>query len=141
MSLVIENEESCNAATGRELSEIFALAPASNLGINWDVGNGYMQGEISYPNGYNTLDKKRIWHMHLKGMNCKNGLKNCSETVAGTGEIDLVGQFKALLRDGYHETMSLECEFQASGLTHLETTKQSLEGVLRDMATATGGNS
>lgn len=139
--LVIENEESCNAATGRESALILAKAPAPNLGFNWDVGNGYTRGEVSYPDGYNALDKKRIWHMHLKGMVCATRLKNCSESIAGEGQIDLVGQFKALIRDGYEETMSVECEFEAPGLTHLETTKRSVEGVLRCMAAATGGNS
>lgn len=140
MRLVIENEEICNAATGHELSKILAMVPASNLGANWDVGNGYIQGEVSYPDGYRFLDKKRIWHMHLKGMKCRAALQGCSETVAGEGQIDLVGQFKALLRDGYNETMSLECEFEMPGLTHMETTKKSLEGALRAMALATGEN-
>jgi L-ribulose-5-phosphate 3-epimerase len=134
--LVIENEETCNAATGRELGELLTMAPASNLGINWDVGNGYWHGESSFPDGYNTLDKKRIWHIHLKGVTCEAKLKNCSETFAGQGQIDLVGQFRKLVRDEYRETMSLECEFIAPGLTQIETTQRSLEGLLRDMATA-----
>lgn len=136
MRLVIENEESCNAATGRELAGIFTLAPAHNLGINWDVGNGYSQGDVSFPDGYNALDKRRIWHMHLKGMACEPNLKHCSESLAGEGQIDLEGQFVQLLRDEYHETMSLECEFKMPGLTHAETSKRSLEGVLRAMTLA-----
>lgn len=138
MRLVIENEDSCNAATGRELAKILTLAPAANLGINWDVGNGYWQGEVSFPDGYNALDKKRIWHMHLKGVACDTNLRHCSETFAGRGQVDLAGQFRRLVRDGYQETMSLECEFEAPGLTHLQTTKRSLEDLLRVMATALG---
>jgi L-ribulose-5-phosphate 3-epimerase len=137
MRLVIENEESCNAATGHELAKILALAPAPNLGANWDVGNGYTQGEVSYPDGYRALDKKRIWHMHLKGMVCANGRK-CSETFADEGQIDLIGQFRQLLRDAYEGTMSLECEFQAPGLSHLETSKRSLAGLLKVMSNAGG---
>jgi sugar phosphate isomerase/epimerase len=57
-------------------------------------------------------------------------------TFAGQGQIDLVGQFRKLVRDEYRETMSLECEFMAPGLTQLETTRRSLEGLLGDMATA-----
>lgn len=139
MRLVIENEETCNAATGHELAKVLALAPSPNLGANWDVGNGYMQGEVSFPDGYDALDKKRIWHMHLKGMTCASpGLKNCSETVAGQGQINLKGQFIQLLKDGYHETMSLECEFEAPGMSHLQTTKRSLDGLLKVMAAACG---
>lgn len=137
--LVIENEESCNVATGRELSRILAAVPASNLGANWDVGNGYMQGEVSYPNGYEQLDKSRIWHMHLKSMKCEAALKQCSETIAGEGQVDLVGQFKALLRDGYAETMSVECEFSLPGLSQSATAKRSVVGVIRAMKSAAAG--
>ncbi len=136
MRLVIENEESCNAATGRELSRILGLARLPNLGANWDVGNGYWEGETSFPDGYDALDKKRIWHMHLKGVVCAADFQKCSEAIAGQGQNDLAGQFRQLIRDGYQETMSLECEFQSRGLTHLETTKRSLEGLLRVMKTA-----
>jgi L-ribulose-5-phosphate 3-epimerase len=133
MRLVIENEGSCNAATGRELAGILKLAPARNLGANWDVGNGYSQGEVSFPDGYDTLDKKRIWHMHLKGIACASQLSHCKESLAGESQIDLAGQLKQLLHDGYQETMSLECEFKAPGLTHMETSKRSLEGLLAVM--------
>jgi sugar phosphate isomerase/epimerase len=138
MRLVIENEESCNAATGRELANVLAIAPASNLGANWDIGNGYTHGEASFPDGYNALNKKRIWHMHLKGMTCRANRKNCSESVAGEGEVDLVGQLRQLLRDEYQETMSLECEFEAPGLSHAATTKRSLQGLLKAMSAAMG---
>lgn len=137
--LVIENEEACNVATGHELSRILAAVPAPNLGANWDVGNGYIQGEVSYPNGYDQLDKARIWNMHLKSMQCQSGLKHCSEMVAGQGQVDLVGQFKALLRDGYHESMSVECEFSLPGLSHQATTTRSVQGVIRAMEEATSG--
>jgi len=134
MRLVIENEGSCNATTGSELAGILKMVPAPNLGANWDVGNGYARGEVSFPDGYDALDKKRIWHMHLKGIACAAQLKNCKEGLAGEGQIDLAGQFRRLIRDGYQETMSLECEFKAAGLTHLETSKRSLEGLLKVLA-------
>jgi sugar phosphate isomerase/epimerase len=137
--LVIENEEACNAATGHELAQVLGLAPAQNLGANWDIGNGYSHGEASFPGGYNALDKKRIFHMHLKDMKCEANLQHCSDAIAGQGQVNLVGQFRQLLRDGYEESMSLECEFKAPGLTHVETTKRSLQGVLAAMSTAVAG--
>lgn len=136
MRLVIENEEACNAATGRELATVLGKAPVQNLGANWDVGNGYSQGEASFPDGYDALDKKRIWHMHVKDMTCQANRKHCSEAIIGQGQVNLLGQFKQLLRDGYEGTMSLECEFKAPGLTHLETTRRSLEGWLKVLSAA-----
>ena len=129
--IVIENEESCNAATGHETAAILKMTPSPNLGFNWDVGNGYTKGEVSYPDGYNALDKSRIWHLHLKGMQCGPGTKKCHETFADEGVIDLLGQLRALLRDHYDGTMSLECEFKAPGMTHLQTTERSMQGLLR----------
>ncbi len=136
MRIVIENEESCNVATGRELSDMLSKSPARNLGVNWDVGNGLWRGENSFPDGYSRLNPKRVWHLHLKGVTCGPGLQNCSESLADQSQIDLLGQLRRLLHDGYQETMSLECEFKAAGLTHLETSKRSLEGLIRIMAAA-----
>ncbi|MGA2630414.1 MAG: sugar phosphate isomerase/epimerase family protein [Terriglobia bacterium] len=129
--LAIENEESCNGGTGHEVAAILKMVPASNIGFTWDVGNGYWNREVSYPDGYNSLDKSRIWNVHLKGIQCDSGMSNCRESFVDDSQIDLLGQLKALVRDHYHETMSLECEFKAPGLSHQQTTQRSMEGLLR----------
>ena len=137
--LAIENEEACNAATGHELAAIVKMTAATNLGYNWDIGNGYGHGEVSYPDGYSALEKNRIWNMHLKGMHCAPGLKSCAETFADAGEIDLAGQLRALLHDHYRETMSLECEYSAHGMSHQQTTERSLQGLLRVVSAVASG--
>src|SRR2546426_7279424 len=155
MRLALEDEGSCNVGSGHELAAMLKLVPAVNLGANWDVGNGYWHGEVSYPEGYAALDKKRIWHMHLKDARCgatatakekaeafrKQGARvseqsKCQTAIVGTGQVDLAGQLRALLRDGYEGTMSLEPEYEAPGVTHFEATRQSLERLLKIMATA-----
>jgi len=138
MRLLIENESACNVATGREVAQILKMTPASNLGANWDVGNGWWQGEVSFPDGYAALDKRRLWHLHVKGVRCEKGITNCQETTAGQGANDLLGQFHALVRDGYEGTMSLECEVESPGMTHLATTKRSLEELLQILSKTTG---
>ena len=155
MRLVLEDEGSCNVGSGHELGAMLKLVPAVNLGANWDVGNGYWHGEVSYPVGYGALDKNRIWHMHLKDVRCdaaatakekaeafrKQGTRvteqsKCQTAIVGTGQVDLAGQLRALLRDKYDGTMSLEPEYEAPGVTHFEATRQSIEGLLKIMATA-----
>ena len=155
MRLALEDEGSCNVGSGHELAAMLKLVPAANLGANWDVGNGYWHGEVSYPAGYAALDKKRIWHMHLKDVRCgaaatakekaeafrKQGARvsersKCQTAIVGAGQVDLAGQLRALLRDGYEGTMSLEPEYEAPSVTHFEATRQSLEGLLKIMATA-----
>src|SRR5215831_17929211 len=68
--LVLEDEGSCNVGCARELTKMLILVPNENFGANWDVGNGYWHGEVSFPDGYALLDKKRIWHVHLKDVRC-----------------------------------------------------------------------
>ncbi len=58
--LVLENESACNVSTGRELARMLKLVPAKNFGANWDIGNGYWNGEDSFPTGYAALPKDRI---------------------------------------------------------------------------------
>ncbi len=131
MRLVLENESACNVATGQELARMLKLVPASNFGANWDIGNGYWQGERSYPDGYAALDKKRAWHMHLKDVRCRQGYKECQTAIVGEGQVNLVGQFRALLKNDYQGTMSLEPEYETASITHLDATKRSLEALLK----------
>ena len=135
--LTIENEDATNVGTVQELAKMLATLPP-NVGANYDIGNGLWLGEVPYPEGYKRLDPKRIWNIHLKGAQCQPAFKDCQETFADLGQIDLKGQLQALLRDGYEGTMSLECEFEAPHLTHTETTRRSLEGLLKVMSAAVG---
>jgi L-ribulose-5-phosphate 3-epimerase len=151
--LVLEDEGSCNVGCARELSKMLSLVPNINFGANWDVGNGYWHGEISFPDGYALLDKKRIWHVHLKDVRCgdpaakqpkaeawrlKSGPEtetpNCHTALVGEGEVDLLGRLRALLRDGYQGTLSLEPEYETPSLSHQEATRRSLEKLLKIVA-------
>lgn len=133
--LAIEDEGACNVGTGHELAALLARVKSSHVGATWDVGNPWFGGEVSFPSGYDVLPKNRIWHMHLKGVACEAPGKQCHEAFADQGSIDLVGQFRALRRDHYTGTMSLECEYHAPGMTHRQTTQRSMEGLLK-VATA-----
>ena len=153
--LLLEDEGSCNVGCARELAQMLNLVPNVNFGANWDVGNGLWHGEVPFPDGYALLDKKRIWHLHLKDVRCghsavgqqkseawrlKGGpesqTSNCHTALVGEGEVDLLGQLRALLRDGYQGTMSLEPEYETASVTHQEATRHSLQTLLKIMATA-----
>ena len=136
LRLVLENESLCNVATGAEQGRMLNLVPAPNFGMNWDIGNGYWQGETSFPDGYAALSKKRIWHMHLKDVRCGPDYTNCNTAIVGTGQVKLVEQLRALVRDGYDGTMSLEPEYEDKTTSHLAATQRSLEALLKTMAAA-----
>jgi L-ribulose-5-phosphate 3-epimerase len=130
--LVLENEFSCNVATGRESAAMLDAVKSPALGLNWDPGNAYAAGELKpYPEGYDPLDKKRLWHMHLKDAapNPKGG-----EAVwmpIGAGKIDYVGQFRALLKNGYEGTMSLETHYLNAAKDKDASSRESMDGLLK----------
>jgi L-ribulose-5-phosphate 3-epimerase len=112
--LVLENEPSCNTATGAESAKVLAAVPSPHFMLNWDPGNAAASGETPYPNGYALLPKNRIGHCH-----CKNTVRKPDGSYewapVGKGIVDWVGQFKALKKDGYHEAISLETHWHGAG--------------------------
>jgi len=132
MILVLENEMSCNTATGEESAAVLAAVPDSNFMLNWDPGNAAALGSTPYPKGYDALPKKRIGHCHVKDVIRKPDGKYDWAAV-GTGIVDWVGQFKAFLRDGYHLAISLETHWRGAG-TPEASSRASMEGLKKVLA-------
>jgi sugar phosphate isomerase/epimerase len=130
--LLLENEPSCNTATGAEAAKVLSAVPSSNLMLNWDPGNATAAGEKAYPDGYALLPKGRIGHCH-----CKDVAKAGSDDWAamGKGIVDWVAQFKSLERDGYHFAVSLETHWRGAG-TSEESTRQSWAGMRMELQEA-----
>jgi sugar phosphate isomerase/epimerase len=112
--LVLENEPSCNTATGAESAKVLAAVPSAHFMLNWDPGNAAAMGETPYPNGYALLPKNRIGHCH-----CKSAIRKPDGSYewapVGKGVVDWVGQFGALKKDGYHYAVSLETHWRGAG--------------------------
>ena len=129
--LVLENEFSCNVATGAEGAAMLNTVRSPALGLNWDPGNAYAAGETPFPNGYEPIDKKRMWHMHLKDA-APNPQGGESEWMPiGAGKIDFVGQFRALIKDGYEGTMSLETHYLNAAKNKEQSSRESMQGLLK----------
>jgi len=133
--LVLENEFSCNVATGVESAAMLSIVKSPSLALNWDPGNAYDAGETPYPDGYNALDKSRIFHMHLK--DGAPGAKGQVEWAPiGSGKIDFVGQFRALIKDGYKGTMSLETHYLNAAKDKEASSRESMDGLLKVIRSA-----
>jgi L-ribulose-5-phosphate 3-epimerase len=131
--LVLENEPACNTATAFEAARLLAAVKSKHLMLNWDPGNAASHGEKAYPDGYNLLPKNRISHCH-----CKDVIRKADGfewAAMGHGEIDWVGQFKALKRDGYHGAVSLETHWRGAG-TAEDSTTQSWTGMKDELQRA-----
>lgn len=124
--LILENEYECNSGTGAEAARTLAAVPNKNFMINWDPGNAAALGEKAYPDGYAKVPKERIGHMHLKDVQKKPD-GTFGWAAMGKGIIDYTEQFRAMLRDGYRGTMSLETHWDGGG-TPEESSRISMAG-------------
>ena len=69
-------------------------------------------GEQSFPDGYRKLDPARIFHVHLRDYKHQDGKVVWARV--GDGEFDNLGQIRALLKDGYKGTFTLETHWARS---------------------------
>jgi sugar phosphate isomerase/epimerase len=128
--LVLENEHSCNVGTGKELGRILRDINSPHLRGNWDPGNAVMLDEVPYPDGYNAV-RGLFAHMHVKDVRKDPQTGKKSWAPVGGGFIDFHGQFKALREDKYDGTMSLETHYRRPDGNKMESTRESLEGLLK----------
>jgi sugar phosphate isomerase/epimerase len=131
--LVLENEGSCNTATGVEAGEVLRAVQTPALMLNWDPGNAASLGEKAFPDGYAALPKDRIGHCHCKDVVRKD--QGYEWAAMGQGLINWVGQFKALKSDGYHHAVSLETHWRGAGSAE-ESTIQSWAGMKEELQKA-----
>ncbi len=127
ITLLLENEPSCNTATGAEAARTLDAVRSSTFKLNWDPGNAASVGEVAYPDGYSRLPKARIGYMHCKDV-VRSTTGKSDWMKMGGGIIDYVGQFRALKRDGYRGVVSLETHWRGAG-TPEESSRQSMAGM------------
>lgn len=132
--LLLENEMSCNTATGSEAVALLQAIPNKNFMLNWDPGNAAALARVSYDKGYDLLPKERIGHCHCKDVVLKPGDKYDWAPV-GAGMVDWLEQIRALQRDGFHYGLSLETHWRGGG-TPEQSTRISMEGLKKTLAAA-----
>ena len=128
--LVLENEHECNVGTGKELGRILRDVNSPALRGVWDPGNAVMLGETPFPDGYEAV-KGLFPHMHIKDARKNPETGKITWAPVGGGFIDFKGQFAALHQDHYSGTMSLETHYRRPDGNKAESTRESLEGLLK----------
>ena len=122
--LLVENEFDCNVGTGTESARLFKTISDRTLMHNWDPGNCFEAGEQPFPKAWNQLDHSRILHTHLKDASGKKW------RPIGGGEIDFVGQFKALKAMKYAGTLSLETHYRNAQHDLYTSSTESMDGLV-----------
>jgi sugar phosphate isomerase/epimerase len=134
ITLMIENEPSCNTASSKEAAEVLASIPHPNFKLLWDPGNSWFAGLDPFPEGYHLLPAARIAHVH-----CKDAVKNAAGkpewAAVGRGKINFSSLFAALSRDGFSGALSLETHWRGAGSAE-ESTRQSMKGLKEALAKA-----
>jgi L-ribulose-5-phosphate 3-epimerase len=128
MRLALENVGGSYVSTGAEAADLLKAVPNDNFGLTWDPNNAGLSGEHAFPDGYKKLDPARIIHVHLRDYRFKDGKGEWC--AVGEGEMDNLGQIRALRKAGYKETFTLETHYRSpQGKAHASRT--SLTGLLK----------
>jgi sugar phosphate isomerase/epimerase len=109
--LVLESDPSVQATNARTLTEVVEAVASPLVRALWDPGNDIWdpRGEVPFPDGYMAI-KSVMAHMHLKDGTKKDGKPE--GTPVAKGDVDLEGQFRALIADGYSGYVSLETHYR-----------------------------
>lgn len=133
--LLLENEMSCNTATGEEAAAVLAAIPNRSFMLNWDPGNAAAIGSFPYSKGYDVLPKDRLGHCHAKDVVRKPDNTGYDWAPVGAGVVDWTDQLKALLRDHYSYAVSLETHWRGAG-TPDASTRISMDGLKQALSAA-----
>jgi sugar phosphate isomerase/epimerase len=110
--LAIETIGGGHVWTAGQAAVLLKNVTADNVGITWDPNNAAQapSAEPPFPDGYRKLDPARIFHVHLRDYKHEEG--KVVWAAVGDGEFDNVGQMRALLKDGYKGTFTLETHWR-----------------------------
>lgn len=117
VTLGIENEPSTNASNGTLVASFLRRLDNPVVRAVWDPCNDLSDplGEEPFPDGYRHL-RDLIAHVHLKDAKRGPVRGEAEPTLLGDGDLDLVGQLRALKSDNYGGYVSLETHYRPKRL-------------------------
>ena len=110
VTVAVENEPICYAATGESLARFLERVNHPALRANFDPCNGVNAGEQPFPTGYDHL-KPFLVHVHVKDFTGRPGEPG-QVVPAGEGTAGWPDLLAALKRDGYEGFLVVETHFR-----------------------------
>ncbi len=109
ITIAVENEPICYAATGHSLARLLDEIDRPNCGGNWDAANHLTYRREDFRGGYEALGD-RIVHVHVKdrAFEDEDTRRTCPP---GEGEVGWEDQVQALIDDGFDGLMVIETHF------------------------------
>lgn len=107
--IAVENEPNHWCDTGERTASILREVGSPYLRANWDLGNAFCSGETPYPDGWKAI-REFVANMHIKDYRRVDG--GYVGTLVGDGEIDYMGQLRALAQEKplHHVTLETHVE-------------------------------
>jgi sugar phosphate isomerase/epimerase len=120
--LAVENVNHSYVWSSTETAALLKAVPDDALGLTWDPNNAAETFEKSFPEGFRKLDPARIINVHLRDFR-KNAEGKVEWCAVGEGEMDNLGQIRALRKAGYNEAFTLETHYKSpQGKQHASRT-------------------
>jgi len=127
VTLLLENEHACFLGTGQETARMVEKIGSPALKMLWDPGNALYAGEEPFPLGWEAA-RPYTKHIHIKDAR-KTAEGKLAWTVVGEGDIDYLGQFKALKATGFKGVIALETHYKAPSGDPEESSRACLAGL------------
>jgi len=128
LRLALENVGQSYIWTGEQAGELLKRVKEDNLGLTWDPNNAAEIGEKPWPDGYRKLDPARIFHVHVRDF--KHNAGKVEWAPVGGGEFDNLSHIRALRKDGYTGTFTLETHWKGPN-GKADSSATSLKGLLK----------
>jgi len=127
--LALENVNHSYVWSSTEAAALLKAVPDDALGLTWDPNNAGQTLEKVFPEGFRRLDPARIYNVHLRDFR-KNAAGEVEWCAVGEGEMDNLGQIRALRKAGYQQAFTLETHYKSpQGKQHASRT--SMTGLLK----------
>ncbi len=123
LTLVIENEHTCNVATSHEIASFLDRLGNSSVRALWDPCNAYWSGEADAVGAGYARVRGHVAHVHVKdALPSPDG--GHAATVLGEGAVGIPAQLETLRRDGFDGFVSLETHYRVHGALDDELVKR-----------------
>ena len=136
VTLLVENVRSCWGNTAVNTVRILEAADHPCVKLNWDPSNDFVSGGDPFPPGYEIA---RPWtrHVHIKDARVVDQATGLiAWECVGRGEVDFVGQLRALIADGFAGAVNLETHWHPEDRSKEANSRDSFAGMLRALELA-----
>lgn len=130
VTLLLENVRSCWASTGVNTAAVLEAVDSPLLRALWDPANDLVSGGWPYPAGYEVVCPY-VRHVHVKDASVVDAATGLTRwEPIGEGDVDYLGQLRALLEDDYQGIVSLETHWRPAGGSAEDASRHSFAGLL-----------